>query len=169
MRLLPLLMGLLLLASPAAAEVYTWVDEAGVTHRPDEGDDAAHAGTRHPGHHGLHVEGSLGEAARPRTACHRRQEGHFVAVAEHGVERCDVEVDGGGQTLSETVEYGVLTRQKRPQISDSRTLGERDGQLLHAGGLAHGAEQLHDDLHHHKLPDGPGPNQPPLTSHFRRA
>ncbi len=36
MRLLPLLMGLLLLASPAAAEVYTWVDEAGVTHMVDD-------------------------------------------------------------------------------------------------------------------------------------
>ncbi len=36
MRLLPLLMGLLLLASLAAAEIYTWVDEAGVTHIVDD-------------------------------------------------------------------------------------------------------------------------------------
>ena len=36
MRLLPLLMGLLLLVAPATAEIYTWVDEAGVTHMVDD-------------------------------------------------------------------------------------------------------------------------------------
>jgi hypothetical protein len=70
----------------------------------------------------------------------RGKERHLVAVAQNGVARGVLAVDGGGRRGGKTGEQGHFAGQRGPQLRDARPVGDLADLLIATGGVPEGRE-----------------------------
>src|SRR5260221_14530103 len=68
---------------------------------------------------------SMGESVRyTSTAGDRRQESHLVSLAQDGVGRDVLAIDGGRRRRGETPEEGDFATERVPELTDARARGD---------------------------------------------